>query len=126
MKRYELPNGITAVIGDHTRRYFAQYFTVEMEIAAEIPVEAHAEPSLKAEALELLGPRQVYLRKLSRQAVYEADLDQVKKQLVDDLEKNAMDYLASTSFPARFVAARLKDAQKRRGIERLRDAQPRL
>ena len=91
-----LANGLDVAFVDFSNRYYGDYHRVcvEVRIAAQ-----GADGSANA---DVTVPQQV--RHLERMGVAGADVEAVRRQLVDDFWRHAGPYLGHPDFPARLAA----------------------
>lgn len=122
LKKYLLENGLEVKVFDKTYRYFADYFTVLLELKAEVEVrEDYFDTNdMFKRAKSLLGEKQNYIRELKREGVYEKDVENVKEELLSNFERHSINYLSRSSFLKKFILKRLKEEERKAEIERLR------
>lgn len=89
-----LPDNRTVKVYDHSHVYFGDYYHVRLEIRCEF---APLDQSGQGEAV-------VYQRFLERMAVPSAAVEDVRLALLEEFKQNALPYLATSDFPAKFIA----------------------
>jgi hypothetical protein len=116
VREWELAHGVVARIQDISRHYFGGYYHVRLQVTADVPVrEAWFASSAEYEdALGRLGSSVRFSRTLEKMAVPVAELDAVRKALLDACEANLFAYLSRPDFPGRFAAGEYAKACRSR------------
>ncbi|MHC1698115.1 MAG: hypothetical protein AB9919_08710 [Geobacteraceae bacterium] len=116
MKKYvrkiDLNNSLTVQVYDTTRRYYEDYHLVRLEIECEVAVkeEFFTEPESFARARMLLGESVCYHRTVEKMGVPFAEIDAAREGIISCFISTALPYLASESFPRKFVVSELQKA----------------
>lgn len=116
-----LPNSLSLVCSDDSRRYFGDYHLVRVRMALSVPLEPRFfqnEDEYRA-AQNILPDPVVYSRSAERMGVPTADVESVRIVLVDDLLLHAGKYLGSVQFPMRFIQTELVRMRSGRGGHKL-------
>jgi hypothetical protein len=110
-----LPNGLTVLFYDRTRRYFGDFYLVKLEIVCNIPIirEYFAGEDELREARALLGEKVVYRREIEQMGVPSTEIGRVRDRLAADFEKHSIPYFAAPAFPQKLVAAELRKMKKK-------------
>ena len=98
-----LANGITVAFVDRSNRYFGDYHRVCVEVCLSV---TGGEPG---------AARPQLVNCLERMAVPGAEVDTVRRQLVDDYWRHAGVYLAHPDYPARLAAQAARPGRRRPG-----------
>lgn len=120
IKEYQLNSGLTLKLFDKTYRYFGEYFFIEIEVICEIPSSILDINKLPEDLISLVPEKLTFKKTLSKKGVYETQLEDEKKFLLDSFEKNSLPYLNSESFPYKFYEKELKNIKRKKEIEELR------
>ncbi len=109
IRRIVLPNSLELLCHDDSRGYFGDYHRVRVLLTLSIPLEFRffQDGEELREAKRLLPDPVIYRRSAEKMAVPSADLESVRSQLVEDLLRNAGEYLGSEQFPVRYIRAEL-------------------
>ena len=112
-----LENGLTINIYDRTKRYYEAFYLVKLEVICEVPlhIDFFATESDFLEAKKLLGDFVVYRRTLEHMGVPSSELDNSKKSLLRNFERNSIPYFAAAHFPQKIVVSEFTGAMKRLG-----------
>jgi len=109
VKEISLPNGLIVSFHDHTRRYFGDYYLVQLEIVCDVPISSESvttEDQLR-EARALLGEKVVYRRRVEQMGVPSTEIERVRNRLVEDFACHSLPYFADPGFPRKLVTAEL-------------------
>jgi len=120
LKEYNLKNGLVLKLIDKTYRYFGEYFFIELEAVCEIPSSLLDIDKLPEEFIPLIPEKLTFKKSLSKKGVYETQLEDEKRFLIENFEKNSLPYLNSESFPYKFYEKELKNIKRKKEIEELR------
>jgi hypothetical protein len=116
-----LPNGLSISVFNNTRRYFGDYFRVNVEIVCRIPLlaEYFADGDEFAAACSKLGREVVYTRTEEQMGVPSAGVGKALDRLVENFIGHSFRYVSSSQFPRKVVHAKLKRAtgENRRMLE---------
>jgi hypothetical protein len=116
-----LTNGLSVEFYDFSNRYFGDYHRVRIEVRCHIPLEqalflTSPDPLTELqEARALLGNGVLFTHVLEKMGVPGGDLERVRKSLMDNYARNALEYLDHPGFAARVIA---KELAQRRKIRR--------
>jgi hypothetical protein len=106
---FPLPNGLSVSVYNNTRRYFGDYFRVEVEIVCRIPLlaEYFIDRDAFTSACSKLGHEIIYSRTEEQMGVPSADIEEALARLVENFIEHALPYVASAQFPGKVVHAEL-------------------
>ncbi len=119
IKEYYLKNGLILKLFDKTYRYFGEYFFIEIEAVCEIPksfIESHIQERVKEDIPENLSFKKI----LSKKGVYETELEKERTALIENFEKNGLEYLDRPTFIEKFIKKEIEKIKKRNQLEELR------
>jgi hypothetical protein len=109
IREISLPNGLTIVFHDLTRRYFGDYHHVRMEIVCKIPVlrELFDDQEQYDAARSLVGEEVVYRRIEGTMGVPSREIETALESLFVNFSENSLSYLSSAQFPLKMVHSEL-------------------
>ena len=103
-----LDNGLEISFSDKSNRYFGDYHRICVIVTISYAVDHLADDVLRLQAAAVHGERIEVTRHLVRMAVPSAECEQVRKSLVDDFMRHAVEYLSRPNYPRLLVAAKLR------------------
>lgn len=103
---------LTVQVYDTTRRYYEDYHLVRLEIECEVAVKEEfiAESKEFVRALMLLGESVFYHRTIEKMGVPFAEIGTAREEMLSCFASTALPYIASESFPRKFVLSELRKA----------------
>lgn len=112
VRKIDLSNSLTVQVYDTTRRYYEDYHLVRLEIECDVAVkeDSFVEPEEFARARMLLGESVRYRRTVEKMGVPFAEIDAVREEMISCFASTALPYIASESFPRKFVLSELHKA----------------
>lgn len=115
IREQSLENGMAVRFYDHTRRYFGDYFHVQLEVVCELPVcrENCPDEQIFEAAAALLGTSVTHHRTMERMGVPAEEVERTLAELVDKFNGNSLPYLASSAFPPKLLLAELDKAKRK-------------
>ncbi len=118
LREITLANGINLRFIDGTRRYFGDYYLVDIEICFEVPIipEYFDNLTVYDEARSLWGDTVVHQRKIQQMGVSSAQVSQVKERLIINFEQHSLPYFISSTMPKKLVLSEMGKIKKRRSI----------
>lgn len=114
-REYTLANGLSVTVTDVSRHYYGGYWQVALEASCLVGLEtAFFDCSETAEAARrLLGDAVPFVRRLERMAVHGEELDAVREELLQRIERHLLGFLAHERFPERFIQTEFQQRNKR-------------
>jgi hypothetical protein len=105
IRNCELGGGLLATVRDCTSHYFGGYYHVRILITADVPVDSSAfeNAAQYEDALVRLGSSVSFSRTLEKMAVPEADIADIRRQLMDSFYANVLPYLRRADFAPGFI-----------------------
>lgn len=101
-----LGNGLTVRFLDRSHRYFGDYHNVRLDVICDIPVPQNGDSVGNGASVS-------YRSTIGRMAVPTADIAAVIGQLLEDFTKTTLAYMASPSFPSRYLRSQLSASRRR-------------
>lgn len=109
-------SGLQCLVEDWTIRYFGDYHHVRLLLTFSFPLTESILP--EGESLDqlsrLMGPTISFQRTLSRMGVPTANLESVKRDLLDHFSRTATPYIQHPDYLRQYLRRRLDE--KRRGV----------
>jgi hypothetical protein len=116
LREVTIGNNLTIRFIDRSRHYYGGFFQAAVEAVCEIPVisEYIQVPAEHDQAISILGQTANFSKVLVRMGVLEADLEQIREQLIDEFLETAAPYLAMEDFPSRFIHSEINKQLRRK------------
>ncbi|PLX98433.1 MAG: hypothetical protein C0623_12220 [Desulfuromonas sp.] len=113
-----LKNGLKVDFCEHGNRYFGDYHQVKVTVRCRIDLTTElVSPRVSVDDLEkarkFFGASIEYRKLLRQMGVAGADVEKVQSELIENFAKNALQYMESNDFAARFVARQLANRKER-------------
>jgi len=114
-----LGNGVELSFIDESNRYFGDYYRIRIlavcrfELNDELLASISDDPVVRQRLQQQWGATFEHVRVLSRMGVSGAEVETVKRALVEDFLATARVYMAAPDFPAVFLRRKLKEPASR-------------
>jgi len=109
----QLANGLEISFRDETNRYFGDYHRVCVIASIRYALAGLAEEALRRQATDACGVELRVEKRLERMGVPSAEVDAVRRALVDGFMRHAVFYLSRPDYPRLLAAAEMN--RKRSG-----------
>lgn len=124
--------GLVVKFFDHSKKLTGDRWQVKLVCETEIPVTERFfdscrrddDPDLAARIIRQLGEKQVHVITRERNFVEAAAREGVVTELVEQLDKNILEYLAGQSFTKKFLCRRYEEEKKRLCLQMQQAAGP--
>ena len=107
----DLPNGLTLIISDASRRIAKDTIKVELYFQVKIEVldSFFASPEDCHQLKKFLGDELTYEHKMERSFVNDNDEDSIRAELLNTFKNNSLGYLSSPNFAKKMALSLLRD-----------------
>ena len=107
----DLPNGLTPIISDASRRIAKDTIKVELYFQVKIEVldSFFASPEDCHQLKKFLGDELTYEHKMERSFVNDNDEDSIRAELLNTFKNNSLGYLSSPNFAKKMALSLLRD-----------------
>ena len=110
LREIPLGNGLSLEVRETARRYFGDYFTVQVEFECRIPLERRFfEDDSSFEAFSGMANPVHYRRTIQRTGVPSSRVATAKEEIIGNFLENAQSYLSSPLFPRKVIEAGVKN-----------------
>ena len=111
LHKIPLENGLVLEVREKSRRYFGDYFTVNVEIECRVPVDRRFfDDDSSFEAASRVGKPVSYRRTLRRSGVPSSLVAATKEELFMNFKETALSYLSSQQFPRKMIESETVNA----------------
>ena len=113
IREERLENGLQVFFADESNRFFGDYHRICIVVTilcdlCTLPADNDDDVTFRSKAIATLGKELKVVKRLERMGVATADVEAVRKAMMDDFMKNSSVYLMRPDYPRSLVAAEFK------------------